>query len=78
MVDLFTKQYVPLWTLVLAAMLFFPVRHLIWVLYIRRAEKDNPTDDTQRTALKRRAGVTSALLSFLFSYFYTTYLFVGR
>ena len=78
MADLFTKQYVPLWTLVLAAMLFFPVRHLIWVMYIRRAEKDTPADDAQRIALKRRAGVTSVLISFLFSYFYTTYLFVGR
>ena len=78
MADLFTKQYVPLWTLVLAAMLFFPVRQLIWVLYVRRAEAGGPTDDARKMALKRRAGITSALLSFAFSSFYTTYLFMGR
>jgi hypothetical protein len=77
MADLFTKQYLPLWTLVLAAMLFFPVRQLIWTLYVRRAENDGSEDEDRRAALKRRAGVTSALLSLVFSYFYTSYL-LGR
>ncbi len=76
--DLFTKQYTLVWVFVLAAMLFFPVRQLIWVLYIRRAENDGSEDEARRAALKRRAGVTSALLSLVFSYFYTTYLFMGR
>jgi hypothetical protein len=76
--DLFTRPYMLLWVFVLAAMLFFPVRHLIWVLYVRRAEANGPTDDARKIALKRRAGVTSALLSFAFSFFYNTYLFMDR
>ena len=29
----------PLWTLILGAALFFPIRQLIWVLYVRRKQK---------------------------------------
>jgi hypothetical protein len=35
----FTQQYFYLWMLALAVLLFLPVRHLIWVLYVRRAGK---------------------------------------
>ena len=78
MAELFSAQYVYLWMLVLALLLFLPVRRLIWVLYVRRAERRGPTDENERLRLKRRAGVTAGLLCFVFSYFYVTYLFQSR
>jgi hypothetical protein len=76
--ELFTPQYQWLWTLALGACLFFPVRRLIWVLYVRRAEREGKADETRRRVLMRRAGVTAALLCFVFSYFYMSHLFQGR
>lgn len=74
----FTADYQILWALVLTLALFIPVRHLIWSLSIRRAEnRDGPTNDEQKLALKKRAGVTAILLCFVFAYFYTGQLFSG-
>ncbi len=79
MVDFFGPYSREIWTLVLALALFFPERQLIWALAVRRAEKrDGPTDEARRQALKRRAAVTAALLSFVFAYFYTATLMSGR
>jgi len=63
------------WTIALAAALFYPARQLIWVIQVRRAERDGNQDEARRAALKRRATATSALLCFVFSFFYTSYLF---
>ncbi|PIW27541.1 MAG: hypothetical protein COW30_10130 [Rhodospirillales bacterium CG15_BIG_FIL_POST_REV_8_21_14_020_66_15] len=55
------------------AALFLPVRRLIWVLTVRRAvEKggEENVDETERKRLLRRAGITAAVLCFVFSYFY--------
>ncbi len=71
----FTAQYSLLWALALALALFFPLRQLIWVLYVRRAERKAALAGQQRRALKRRAAVTAALLCLVFSYFYTLRLF---
>ena len=76
MAVLFTTDYVWLWTLAMALALFFPVRQLIWILQVRRAERDQAIDDARRNTLKRRAEFTSALLSFVFSYFYMKNLLV--
>ena len=60
----------------LGAALFLPVRQLIWVLYVRRAERDgSETSDEERLALRKRAGMTAVLLCFVFSYFYMNHLF---
>jgi len=76
---LFTAQYQWLWTLGLAVALFFPLRQLIWTLSVRRSEKkQGETDATTRENLKKRAGVTSALLSFVFSVLYVGTLFSGK
>lgn len=78
MAALFSAKYMLLWALALGAALFLPVRQLIWVLYVRRAEQDGAeTSGEERLALRRRAGVTAALLSFVFSYFYAAHLFRG-
>lgn len=76
MAELFTAKYMLLWVIALAAALFLPVRQLIWVLYVRRAERDgSETSDEERLALKNRAGMTAILLCFVFSYFYMNHLF---
>lgn len=65
----------PLWALLLALALFLPVRQLIWVIYVRRAMRKSDIDEEERARLKRRAGVTSALLSFVFAFLYASHLF---
>ncbi len=79
MAKLFTSDYLWLWTVVLCLMLFFPVRHLIWVMSVRnflRKTGDTPDSDVEKS-LKRRSSVTSALLCFVFSVAYVGYLFSG-
>ena len=49
----FTEAFMPLWALVLALALFFPVRQLIWVLYVRRAQHAGAPDEAERPRLKR-------------------------
>ncbi|MBT4046021.1 MAG: hypothetical protein HOF11_21155 [Rhodospirillaceae bacterium] len=72
----FQPQYWLLWGLILALLLFFPIRKIIWVMSIRRAQrKGGPSDEAEQQRLFRRAGITAALLSFVFSIFYTNYLF---
>ena len=77
MAEFFSAQYIVLWMLLLAALLFLPVRQLIWVLTVRRAERrlGGPTDEGERLRLKRRAGVTAALLCLVFSALYVMSLF---
>lgn len=75
--------YELLWSVLLAVALFFPVRQFIWVLSVRREERrlGQPTDEVRRTALKRRASVTAALLCFVFATLYQNVLmnqFYGR
>ena len=76
MASIFQPQYWLLWGAILALLLFFPIRKIIWVMSVRRVQRKGQTmdDDTQQR-LFRRGGVTSALLSFLFSLAYTNYLF---
>jgi len=64
-----------IWALALAAALFYPVRQLIWVIQVRRAERDGNQDETRRAALKKRATVTALLLCLVFSFYYTAQLF---
>ena len=76
MEDLFTGRYQLFWAVALAGLLFLPVRQLVWVLSVRRAERDGvKTSDEERRRLRRRSSVTAGLLVFVFSYFYTLQLF---
>ena len=66
----------PIWVVIFSTALFFPVRQLIWVLYVRRKQKEQKTvSDDEKRFLKRRATFTSALLSIVFSYLYVTQVF---
>ena len=68
-----------LWTLVLGAGLYLPVRKLIWVMAVRRAERrGGPADDEKRDAIRKRAYVTAALLCFIFAVLYTQVLFQAQ
>jgi O-antigen/teichoic acid export membrane protein len=70
MAQLFSPEYALVWAALLAVALFFPVRQLIWVMSVRRAERDGNQDETRRRSLKHRASVTAALLCFIVAYFY--------
>ena len=66
----------PIWIVVLSTALFFPVRQLIWVLYVRKKQKSQKeVSDDERKSLKKRANFTSVLLCIVFSYLYVTQVF---
>ena len=66
----------PIWVVALRSALFFPVRQMIWVLYVRKKQKSQKTvSDDERKILKKRATFTSALLCIVFSYLYVTQVF---
>ncbi|NKB21693.1 MAG: hypothetical protein GKS01_14475 [Alphaproteobacteria bacterium] len=77
METLASPEYFWVWALLLTGALFYPVRQLIWVMQVRRAERDDNQDEERRTALKKRATVTSILLCSLFSFFYSHHLFTS-
>ena len=65
-----------LWVALLAALLFYPVAQLVWVLSVRRLERrrGEPLSDEERRGQRRRAFLLSAFLSLLFSVVYNLYL----
>ena len=66
----------PIWVLVLSMALFFPVRQLIWVLYVRKKQKAQKTvSEEEKKGLKKRATFTSVLLCIVFSYLYVNQVF---
>ncbi len=76
----FTTFYIafhdPIWVLLLSVALFFPVRQLIWVLYVRKKQKSQKiVSDDERKVLKKRATLTSVLLCIVFSYLYVSQVF---
>ncbi|MFP6749528.1 MAG: hypothetical protein VCD66_18270 [Alphaproteobacteria bacterium] len=76
MASIFQPQYWLLWGALLAIALFFPIRKIIWVMSVRRARrKGGSAGEDEQQRLFRRAGVTAALLSFIFAITYANYLF---
>ena len=76
----FTSLYIafhdPLWVALLSIVLFFPVRQLIWVLYVRKKQKSQQVvSEEEKKNLKKRATFTSILLCVVFSYIYVTQVF---
>ena len=66
----------PIWVVVLSVTLFFPVRQLIWVLYVRKKQKTQKiVSDEEKKILKKRATLTSVLLCIVFSYLYVIQVF---
>ena len=66
----------PLWIVLLSTVLFFPVRKLIWVLYVRKKQKTQQTvSEEEKNRLKKRATFTAILLCIVFSYIYVKQVF---
>ena len=66
----------PLWVTLLSVVLFFPVRKLIWVLYVRKKQKTQQSvSEAEKRALKKRATFTAILLCVVFSYIYVQQVF---
>ena len=66
----------PLWILLLSTALFFPVRKLIWILYVRKKQKTQQSvSEEEKSSLKKRATLTAVLLCLVFSYVYVKQVF---
>ena len=66
----------PIWVILLTTVLFFPVRQMIWVLYVRKKQKtQKDVSDDEKKTLKKRATFTSVLLCIVFSYVYVSQVF---
>ena len=66
----------PIWITLLSIALFFPVRQLIWVLYVRRKQKTQQSvSEEEKNILKKKATFTSILLCIVFSYLYVNQVF---
>ncbi len=74
-----SPEYRWVWSAALGVALFFPVRQLIWVLAMRRQQHRSGQlpDGEARDSMKRRAGVTSALLCLVFAAAYGGVVFGG-
>jgi len=72
----YTAFHDPFWVIILTVALFFPVRKLIWVLYVRKKQKSQKTvSDDEKKQLKKRSTFTSLLLCLVFSYLYVIQVF---
>ena len=66
----------PIWVVLLSTVLFFPVKKLIWVLYVRKKQKSQKVvSEEEKKILKKRATFTSVLLCIVFSYIYVNQVF---
>jgi len=66
----------PMWVILLSSVLFYPIRQLIWVLYVRKKQKmQKSVSEEEKKVLKKRANFTSIFLSIIFSYIYVTQVF---
>ena len=79
MIELYKTFHQPIWTLLLTISLFFPIKKILYQLYMRKFFKDNldkkDLDEDLKTKLNKRARFTSILLSFVFSYLYVQNVF---
>ena len=74
--NFYTSFHDPIWVIILSAALFFPVRQLIWVLYVRKKQKaQGEVSEEEKISLKKRASFTSILLCIVFSYLYVIQVF---
>ena len=72
----YTTFHDPFWIILLSTVLFFPVRKLIWVLYVRKKQKTQQSvSEEEKISLKKRATFTAILLCVVFSYIYVNQVF---
>ena len=76
LVPYYTTFHDPLWIILLSTVLFFPVRKLIWVLYVRKKQKSQQSvSEEEKNSLKKRATFSAILLCIVFSYVYVKQVF---
>ena len=76
LINFYTSFHDPIWVIILSAVLFFPVRQMIWVLYVRKKQKaQGEVSEEEKISLKKRANFTSILLCIVFSYLYVIQVF---
>ncbi len=74
--EIYVAFHDPIWIFVLSVALFFPVRQLIWVLYVRKKQKtEKNVSEEEIKKEKKRATFTSILLCVVFSYLYVVQVF---
>ena len=74
--DYYITFHDPLWIIFLSVALFFPVRKLIWVVYVRKKQKTQQSvSEEEKNSLKKRATFTAILLCIVFSYIYVKQVF---
>ena len=74
--EIYRAFHDPIWILYLSVALFFPVKQLIWVLYVRKKQKiQKNVSEEEIKKEKKRATFTSILLSVVFSYLYVVQVF---
>ena len=72
----YTTFHDPFWIILLSTVLFFPVRKLIWVLYVRKKQKTQKSvSEEEKKNLKKRATFTAILVCIVFSYVYVKQVF---
>ena len=76
LITYYTTFHDPIWIVLLSTALFFPVRKLIWVLYVRKKQKTQQSvSEEEKKNLKKRATFTAILLCIVFSYVYVKQVF---
>ena len=74
--SLYISFHDPFWIILLSTVLFFPVRQLIWTLYVRKKQKaQQSVSEEEKMSLKKRATFTAVLLCIVFSYIYVNQVF---
>ena len=76
--EIYRAFHDPIWILFLSVALFFPVKQLIWVLYVRKKQKTQKNvSEEEIKKEKKRATFTSILLCVVFSYLYVVQVFIS-
>ena len=76
LISFYISFHDPLWIILLSTVLFFPIRKLIWILYVRKKQKaQQSVSEEEKTSLKKRATFTAILLCIVFSYLYVNQVF---
>ena len=76
LISLYLSFHDPFWIILLSTVLFFPVRKLIWTLYVRKKQKAQQlVSEEERMSLKKRATFTAILLCIVFSFIYVNQVF---
>ena len=80
MLELYKTFHQPIWTIALFIALYFPIKKILYQLYMKKFFKDHPEktelDSESDLRLNKRARLTSVLLSLVFSYLYVQNVFL--